>query len=208
MKKRNLVIVAFLLVAAMTLGVGYAALTANLTIGGKAYLLSAAVQDQITDEVYIADGVEEYDGGSYQHDGVGSVENAVRSATDTAFGPDCSDVRFAVRTLKSVGEYVTFKYTIKNDTGEDVTADVKLIGDTDVTNNYFKASIAWDSKSGTGGGTVAGDTTGTKTIAADSTQDVYVTVTLTKVFADNLTSTIEESFDFTIEATVPGTVTP
>ena len=95
MKKRRSVIIALLLVAALALGIGYAALTQNLTLNGSANVIVDSSKFSV---VYT--GVT-YDIGDYSADKINA----------TAAGASAT---FKVSDLDVVGEEMTFVYKIQN----------------------------------------------------------------------------------------------
>lgn len=57
MKNRKRIVVAFLLVAVMLLGVGYAAITSNLTVQGAASLTKGGAESELDEDVYFTNVV-------------------------------------------------------------------------------------------------------------------------------------------------------
>lgn len=211
MKKRNLVIVAFMLVAAMTIGVGYAALTATLTITGKAHLHVEAATEQILEDVFFVAATKVTGtGGSHTSDDSGEVSDVADNSAELPeiynepnFNPDtmkkAATITFDVNTLAQIGESVTFKYTILNNSHDTVTADLTLPTQTSQQLNAFKVDVQWADDS----------SEKTKTIASNDTAEVKVIVTLINLPNTAGTSgKVTESFTFGINATVPGSTTP
>ena len=103
MKARRLAIIAFVLVAVLTMGIGYAALSDTLSINGSATLSHSAAEDQFDVEVYFS--------------GVGALENCT-AAIDTG------DNDIATITITSglavVGDKATATFTVTNDSAGSV----------------------------------------------------------------------------------------
>lgn len=204
MKKRNLVIVAFMLVAAMTIGVGYAALSANLMITGTAILDLAVAEDQITENVYISAGTAQCDGTHlFDKEGneITNYSYADKSLKDFS-GEKLVNVSFAVNTLAQIGQQVTFTYTITNDSSEGVEATVLLDGNLSQAGNCFGAKIAWSATQPDG--TTVDQINNTAIIPSNSTAAVTIVVTLEDLpeIVDENNTHIEETFSFTLAATV------
>ena len=112
MKKRNLVIVAFMLVAAMTIGVGYAALSVQLTVNGTARVSGEDAADEFKEDVYFSNAQKvDNTGGSYKEDATTgeAIEDTITISDDKR------SVTFAVKTLMGVNESVEYTFTVKND---------------------------------------------------------------------------------------------
>jgi len=179
MKNRRLVIVAFLLIATLTIGIGYAALSDTLTIIGNAHININQAQTNYDTKVYFSDAqiIEE----------IGSTASA--SVDEVGHGSD--DATFTANTLATKGDYVTFKFTVKNDSNVEVAIQVnptKLSGAENPSNSntgIFKVEYGYGSKNGT-----------TMTIASGGQLDVYVTVSVDSPV------TKETSATFGIELTV------
>lgn len=173
MKQRRTVIVSFLLIAAMVLGIGYAALAVDtLEITGLIAVNKEAVLEQLEADVYftnaaIADG--------------GNPANLTASCSIAT--TDKPDVAYlTLNGFTSEGQSVKYVYTMKNASTE---KDVKV---TLATTNgsgegYFAITTNWDAN--------------TKTIAANQEATIEVTVTLNSIPNDALTVT---DFALTLEA--------
>ena len=150
MKNRKTVVVAFLLVAAMLLGVGYAALTDVLDINGSATINQSAAEDAFDMDVYFSAAVANEEGNTAS---VNSNDNDKAS--------------FTVNTLKGKGDKATFTFTITNN--GDVDAEVTpTLGATDGNSNpeYFAVTSDWNGQA--------------KTIAAGGSMTYTVTIELLK----------------------------
>ena len=128
MKNRKLVIVAFLLVAMMLLGVGYAALSDTLDITGSADVNQSAAEEAFNDDVFFSAAVANEDGNT------------------ASINADNNDkASFTAKTLKGKGDKVTFTFTIKNDGDVDATVTPKLNATLGNTNpEYFSISSDWN----------------------------------------------------------------
>ena len=185
MKKRNLVIVAFMLVAAMTIGVGYAALSATLTINGTASLDISAASEDVTKQVYITSGSSTK---THTHD---TLIDYANTGEETFTEKEYSSVNFKVYSLTQVGQSVTFTYTIKNASDASVVATVSLPNETTSDKNYFIASIKWADPSVNGTSVV---------LQSGQTADVSVIVELDTLPASTTETTLQDSFEFSVTA--------
>ena len=176
MKNRKIVVVAFLLVAVMLLGIGYAALTDTLTIIGNAHIDIDAANATFDSKVYFsaAEATSTTGTGGY-------VEGVLTNKDVASFTPD--DATFA-----TVGQVSVFTFTITNDSN--VEADVSI-------NATKQSGDANPSNSNTTAFTVTYTYPDGQTIAANGgTIDVVVTVTV----ASPITSATSATFG--IELTV------
>lgn len=134
MKNRKFIVVAFLLVAVLLLGVGYAALTDTLTIIGNAHIDLDEANLTFDERVYFSGAVVT------QSTGSGSTEDVA------AYTPD--DATFTANKLALVGEYAQFTFTIKNDSNVDAIISVndkKLSGDDNPSNsNATKFDVKYE----------------------------------------------------------------
>lgn len=124
MKNRKIVIVAFLLVAMMLLGVGYAALTDVLDITGSADVNQSAAEEAFNEDVYFS----------------GALAN--ESGNTASVNADNNDkASFTANTLKGKGDKATFTFTIKNDGDLDAVVTPTISSNTNPT--YFAISSDW-----------------------------------------------------------------
>ena len=93
MKNRKTVVVAFLLIASMLMGIGYATLTDTLTIEG-----TASVKPEIDSHVYFI-----------------KAETSAGVFVDYSAQDNKDDVTFTVASLEKKGDTATFSFTVKND---------------------------------------------------------------------------------------------
>lgn len=128
MKNRKFVVVAFLLVAVLLLGVGYAALTDTLDVTGSADVNLSELNNEFNHDVYFL-----------------KAESDV-TANTTSINKDNNDkVSFTVNTLKAKGDKAVFTYTIANIGPHDVTITPKIAANGGNTNTeYFSISSNWD----------------------------------------------------------------
>lgn len=171
MKNRKTVIVAFLLVAAMLLGVGYAALTDTLTINGTLAANAEDFKDEFEEDIYFS----AVDNITYSN----SATSGVTATVDADAKPDDVSFELAAGTLKNKDEYITLTYTIKSES--DLPATITL--DPITNSDHFTVTTDWN---------------GAKTLAAGGTITVTVTVTLTKTPSENVTGeTVKLTFNAT-----------
>lgn len=125
MKNRKTVVVAFLLVAVMLLGVGYAALTDILTINGSAKVEQTAAEEAFNEDIYFSAAV------------------ANETDNDASVNPDNNDkASFAANTLKGMGDTATFTFTIQN--AGDVAATVTPVLTSNDQTDYFAVTNDWE----------------------------------------------------------------
>ena len=160
MKNRKTVVVAFLLVAAMLLGVGYAALQDELIINGTLGADISAANTQFDHDLYIEKHV------------ISEPSLATVSYTDN----DRDEATITAKAFQTAGQSVTVTFTIINKSVEFdavVTPDVLVNALTVVPaveghTPVFTATWAW-----------ADGSNDAKTVAKNSgTQDFTVTITL------------------------------
>lgn len=126
MKKRRSTIIAFLLVAALCLGIGYAALTDVLDIQGTAEVNLAGVESDFDANVYFS---------------------AVSSGTGytASINADNNDKgSFTVNGLTEKDQEITVTFTIKNDHDLPVTVTPAVKQNSNET--YFGLSSDWQSQ--------------------------------------------------------------
>ena len=151
MKNRKVVVIAFLVIAAMMLGIGYAALTDTLDITGSADVNVSELEKEFEDDIYFS----------------AAVPN--KGAPDTAsVNADNNDkASFSAKSLVKKGDTASFTFTIENDSAHDVSVTPKLNATLGNTNpEYFSIVSDWDGA--------------TKTIAAGGNTTYTLTVELLK----------------------------
>ncbi len=175
MKNRKFVVVAFLIVAVMLLGVGYAALTDTLTIIGNAHIDVDTANKTFDEKVYFSAAE------ATSSTGTGTTADVVSYSSD--------DATYTANKLATVGEKSVFTFTITNDSNVDATISVnatKLSGDANPSNsNSDKFTVEYSYPDG-------------MTIAKNGgTIDVIVTVTV----AEPVTSATSATFGIELTAT-------
>ena len=195
MKNRKTVIVAFMLIAAMLLAVGYAALTVDLFIGGNATVNAGQSQDEFEGDIY-------FDEVDPANDIVTYAANP--AAADTATRTSNTQMTIGVNSLSLADEYVEFTFTVVNESLHEVELSIeefKIMG-TPYTegvsgwyegDEWIEAKVEW-----AGGSNVLA--AGVEDINGDitpSTKDVTFTFKLLK----NPTAQIVRSINVTIDAT-------
>ena len=175
MRNRKTVVVAFLLVAVMLLGVGYAALTDTLTIIGNAHIDVDTANKTFDEKVYFSDAK------ATSSTGTGSTDDVVSFNTD--------DATFTANKLAVVGEKSIFTFTIKNDSNVDALISVnntKLSGAENPSNsNAEKFTVEYSYPDGMtitkNGGTI--------TVVVTVTVKEPVTAATSATFGIELTAT-------------------
>lgn len=126
MKRRRTLIISALLIAALALGIGYAALSDVLDIQGTAEISAGIAEEAFNQDVYFS--------------GVSSGTGYTAS-----INPDNNDKgTFTATGFSQVGDVVSITYTIKNDS-EHYAANVtpKLLQNSNET--YFQVTSDWQS---------------------------------------------------------------
>ena len=142
MKNRKTVVVAFLLIATLLLGVGYAALNDTLTIAGQANVTTGKAEDALNEDVYF-------------YSATASSTTGTSGVADTASVLQDNDrASFTVHSLALGGEIATFEFVVYNESNHEValstpTISIRdLIADgTDVetdNDNVFTVTTSWD----------------------------------------------------------------
>ena len=124
MKNRKFVVAAFLLVAVMLLGVGYAALTDVLDITGSADVNQSAAEEAFNEDIYFSAAV------------------ANEAGNTASVNSDNNDkASFTANTLKGKDDYATFTYTITNDGDVDAMVTPRISSNTNT--QYFEVFSDW-----------------------------------------------------------------
>ena len=151
MKNKKIAVVVFMLIAVLTIGFGYAALTDILTIKGSAEVTAAGAQGGFDEKVYftsaeVTEGVKE--GSSY-----------IDTASITA---DHDIVSFSVNSLNSSDDVVVFTYIVSNfsDHNAVITIEDFMAGD-DTTENPNATNANFDVEYEIANGGVIARKTGT-----------------------------------------------
>lgn len=132
MKKRRSTIIALLLVAALALGIGYAAVTDVLDINGTADVNQSAAEDAFDLDVYFTDAVANMEAD-------GDVASIVEGDKDMA--------SFTVNSLNGKDDVATFTFTIKNEGDLDAVVTPTLASDGNSNAEYFEISSDWAGQS-------------------------------------------------------------
>lgn len=124
MKNRKRVVVAFLLVAVMLLGVGYAALTDVLDITGSADINQTAAEESFNADVHF------------------SAAAANQTGNTASVNADNNDkASFTANTLKGKDDVATFTFTIVNEGDLDASITPSISSNTNEA--YFEISSDW-----------------------------------------------------------------
>lgn len=142
MKSRKIVIAAFILLAALALGIGYAQLSTTLVLQGNATVDLEAAEENFNNKIYFAEPtvVES------QCTGTGGSDTKKDAFTLTT----SDHASFVVQTLAVKDEKSVFTVKIKNDSNVAAKVEVnstKLSGAANNTNSnpdYFDVEYAYD----------------------------------------------------------------
>lgn len=167
MKNRRLVIGAFLMVAVLSLGVGFAALSDTLSVGGTAAYSPEAAADEFNADVYFVSPA--VDTGASTCEKTDSIQVAVEA--DGADANDKLTITVGEDAFTSAGQVAVIKVTVQNDSTDAVS--VSLDADAENTTNIE------------GVFTIA--VTGVDTIEAGGEGVVTITITL------NQTAQVEDA---------------
>lgn len=151
MKKRRTVIVAFLLLAVMTIGIGYAAIVDTLDITGTADLSTSNAFDA---NIFFSNAVAD-----------GQTGNTAKVNDDNN-----DKASFSAASMIKEGDTAVFTFTIQNDNNRDAKITMKTHSNTDDT--HFGIAMTWE------GGEDAYGTGAELTVAAGQSAEVTVTITL------------------------------
>ena len=180
MKNRRTVVVAFLLVAVMLLGVGYAALTDTLTITGDLKSDPSASQTEFDGDIY-------FSATSIVRDDTGN-----QAASQILEGRD--DAKIMAQHFSEEGQVVIVKFVITNDAENDFAAIVTpqalvLTNGSDGTDHahdpIFSAVWSW-SQTATEQSAV--------TLQPGESKDLFVTITVIERPTDAHTATFSVSY--------------
>ena len=156
MKKRRTLIVTLMLVAALALGIGYAALTDVLDITGSADVNQSAAEEAFNEDIHFTAAVANEEGNTAS---VNSDNNDKAS--------------FTINTFKGKDDVATFTFTIKNNGDLDATVTPAIAATNGNTNTeYFEVTSNWAGAS--------------KTLAAGQEITYTVTVKLLKTPTDTI----------------------
>ena len=182
MKNRRTVIVAFMLIAVMVLGVGYAALSDTLTIIGNAHIDLSAAEAGFDEKVYFSAAE------ATSSNGTGTTADAVSFKFD--------DATYTANKLALKEEQSVFTFTIKNDYDLPVyiiVAEKKLSGvDNPSNSNAENFVVTYAYPQG-------------QTIAANGGT---ITVVVTVKVKESITSATSATFGMELTATTQEPVSP
>ena len=179
MKSRKIVIVAFVLIAAIALGIGYAQLSTTLAIGGNATIDLEAAEANFNNKIYFANPAVD----TVNSTGTGGSD----TKADTIVLTNSDYATIGVQTLAVKDEKAVFTVDIKNDSNVPVLISVetaKLSGGENPNNSnseYFRIDYAYSRND--------------MTIPSGESMTVTITVTVIKAV------TVATSTSFGIEYT-------
>lgn len=169
MKKKRLVIAAFLLVACAFLGIGYAAITDDLSITGT-------VKTGVDNENFIV----VFDDSSANEPVIETVCGAgspIADHTVTVDGLGTVSASIVIDSFKAKGDKAVITLTVANKSKvEDLTANLTEITVSNLNSEYTVTAV-WASGNAT------------ETLAVGSTTKIIVTVVSNKTFTTNTTAT-------------------
>ena len=192
MKNRKFIVVAFVLVAALLVGVGYAALTDVLTINGNMATDPSTANADFDAKVYFANASVKSD--TTGNNATANIVNTETDSRDTAV--------IECHAFKVAGQTVTAFLTIQNDHAEfDALITPKVLNEDGATlivtsgtqdhDPVFSATWEWADASGQGLGT-----TDAKTVTANGgMQYILVTITLDETPTDVHTASFTVTLD-------------
>ena len=132
MKNRRIVLVCFLLVAAMTIGIGYAALTDTLSVSGTASIDSDDSQETFAADVYFSKAVATE----------GRATATIGDQTNVDNGDvknDAVTISVAEGIFKEVGDQVIVTLTVKSES--DLPVYVSVDNFTNDASAYFSVTV-------------------------------------------------------------------
>ena len=178
MKNRRLVIGAFLMVAVLSLGVGFAALSDTLSVGGTAsYSPEAAVEEFNADVYFVSPAVDT----SSTCEKTESIQVAVE-----ADGEDANDkltITVGEDAFTSAGQVAVIKVTVQNDSTDavSVSLDAEAANTTDIQGVFAIEVTGVDAIDAGGEGVVTITITLNKTVQVE---DAAISLTLKAVSAN------------------------
>lgn len=132
MKRRRTLIISLLLIAALALGIGYAALSTDLTITGTVTNTPHPIEVVFESGAIVADE---------------SLSSAVGTSS-LLLTPGTKTATFDVDGLVHAGDKVVAKFVVVNNNRYAVKLDAPVITETD-NNNLFTATAVWVDDQGT-----------------------------------------------------------
>ena len=175
MKNRRTIVIAFLLVAVLTIGVGFAALTDTLTASGSAGILKTGAQSEFEAKVYFSNA---------------STQDALKAtAVVDSLDNDKATITVLEGALKDKGDTAVVYLEIKNESDLPVYV-TPSISNHDTT--HFGITLQY-----------AGVLTGYATIAPGDTLDVGVTVSCIQTPTEDANTSFTITFNATTQAPSP-----
>jgi hypothetical protein len=184
MKNRKVIVTAFLLVAVMLLGVGYAALSDVLDVNGRGEVSEINADKKFDTSVYFL-GIRHEDDGKIETTHTDKYGNV--AYIDTA---DNDIVHFSANNLAGQGDTAEFTFVVTN--VGDLDAVLKVSGLENTNPTYF--DIAYK-VNGVAVDNIEVGTTVLGTVVAGGTLDITVVVTVLK------TPTATQTFNCNLEIT-------
>ncbi len=195
MKNRRIVICAFILIAAMVVGVGYAALTDQLTIRGDIKYSIDEAEDDFVADVYFS-GTPAVSAVNTGNDATGvtaKIENA-----DNGDANDKLNIDVPAGILNVKGDQVIVDTVITNDSTE-FNASITLPTDGTVNSTYCSVTVNFVTVNG-------GSETLSKTATIDAnggTANVRVVITLNETLSELPAGNDSFTVDFDATAVEP-----
>ena len=187
MKKRRIAIVAFLLVACMVIGLGYAAISRKLTVNSNAHGIAGTL------DVYFTEATK---GANCVNAKLDGDENAALSAT------------FTTTDLTTVGSSATATFKITNkETVDQINAKIDYLATNNTNASYYDVAYEFvaTGDDADAGVTISSDKQSVTMLPYGQSVNIVVTVTL-KAGVTDPTQASTIGIDFTAES-LP-TVTP
>ena len=182
MKNKKIAVIAFMLIAVLTLGIGYATLSDTLTLRGSAEVTAAGAEVGFDEKIYFT--------GATVTDG-----STTGSYIDTANISDDKDIAsFSVNSLNSSDDVVVLTFTVSNFSDHDAVITIKdfISGSTTEVNPYESNSNFDITYQIANGGQVAKKT---------GTVDVTVTIRLAEGVSAPTSGNMTASFTCELTAT-------
>lgn len=198
MKNRKRIVVAFLLVAVMLLGIGYALVTNTLDITGSGTVNQSAAEEAFNQDVFFSGVVVD---GSLDADGVNTEDALTYTANINTNNND--KAQFTVNGLKGNGDTVSIVFRVEN--AGDLDADLYVKSATNSNPSYFQIEyFVGGTEIDTADTATSFASLAKKTGGNNTTLDIIVKVTLvaTPTESQSFTSTFE------FDAKSDDTVTP
>lgn len=177
MKNRRTVLLAFLLIACLCIGIGYAYVSKDLKISGTATTAVASI-----DVEFSAASIKSADSTK----GDDAHKTAIQSASSVG-APGDTTISFTAAGLTYIGDSVTAEFTITN--YNEYAVDIKSVDAPTLTAFTVNVEEFADGEDGT---TVTGTTL---TLPAGETETFTVTVTLNDASANKLNETFTVTFN-------------